>query len=202
MSNIAVVCLSPSIREHVESALSKNYSLTYFDSLDKVKVSGDSVRLILLHLDSFSSDRSELVEQISSQNPKAKIFALSNFPNHQEAVVLLSKGVVGYANSRMLAQNLEHALSAVEFGDIWLPPEFITELIKAVKPNGATSEIKRRLSKKEFEVAQLVSDGHTNIEIADTLNIAERTVKSHLTSIFEKLQVKDRLALALLVKNI
>lgn len=203
MSDLAVVTTSKSIGEHVGSALLKNYSVKCIDIANDAKSLGDEkIKIILLHSDSLGTDKAVLVEQAVAINPKAKIFVLSDLPNYQEAIVLLAKGISGYANSRMLAENLEHAVSAVEFGDIWIPPEFINELIKLVKPNSGSSEVKRKLSKKEYEVSKLVSQGLSNIEIADKLNIAERTVKSHLTSTYEKLHIKDRLALALLVKNV
>jgi hypothetical protein len=53
---------------------------------------------------------------------------------------------------------------------------------------------------KEFEVLQLVSKGYSNAKIANELNIAEVTVKKHIGSMFEKLDVKDRLSLALILK--
>lgn len=186
-------------------SLGKLYFISHLDleSLDSIKsIPDDKIGVIALHLDSFDVDPSALVELLFSAKQNAKIFILSDVPNHQEAISLLAKGIRGYANSRMLAKNLEHAVAAVEFGDIWLPPELITELIKTVKPNGASSGTEQKLSKKEYEVAKLVSQGHSNIEIADALNIAERTVKSHLTTIYDKLHIKDRLALALLVKNV
>jgi DNA-binding NarL/FixJ family response regulator len=186
-------------------SLSKSYSISHLDldSLDSIKsISDDKIGVIALHLGSFDVEPNALVELVFSVKQNAKIFILSDMPSYQEAISLLAKGIRGYANSRMLAQNLGHAVDAVEFGDIWLPPELITELIKTVKPNGASSATKQKLSKKEYEVAKLVSQGHSNIEIADALNIAERTVKSHLTTIYDKLHIKDRLALALLVKNL
>ena len=203
MSDVVVVTISESIREHIGSALLKNHSVRYIDiSTDAKSLGDEKIKIILLHSDSFGTDKSALVEQVTAINPKAKIFVLSDIPNHQEAILLLTKGIRGYANSRMLAETIEHAVAAVEFGDIWIPPEFINELIKLVKPNSGSSEIKRKLSKKEYEVAKLVSQGLSNIEIADKLNITERTVKSHLTSVYERLRIKDRLALALLIKNV
>nr|WP_256473800.1 helix-turn-helix transcriptional regulator [Aliidiomarina quisquiliarum] len=55
------------------------------------------------------------------------------------------------------------------------------------------------LSEREADVVQLILKGYSNAEIAAALFVAERTVKDHLTNIFKKLNVKDRLQLALLV---
>lgn len=58
------------------------------------------------------------------------------------------------------------------------------------------------LSGREITVAQLVGQGASNKEVARQLDIAERTVKAHLTAIFEKLQVRDRLQLSLRINGV
>ena len=58
------------------------------------------------------------------------------------------------------------------------------------------------LTARELMVARLVAQGESNREIAEALEITERTVKAHLTAIFEKLQVRDRVQLALAMNNI
>lgn len=58
-----------------------------------------------------------------------------------------------------------------------------------------------RLTKRELDVAEMISQGKGNRSIAESLNISERTVKAHLTSIFRKLSVHDRLHLVLLLKG-
>ena len=57
------------------------------------------------------------------------------------------------------------------------------------------------LTKRETQVAQAVADGCSNREIAERLNISERTVKARLTSVFQKLDVRDRVQLALLMRG-
>jgi len=56
------------------------------------------------------------------------------------------------------------------------------------------------LTDRELEVAKLVADGNTNAEIAEQMNITVRTVKAHMTSIFTKTNLRDRVALALALK--
>ncbi|MBV5337679.1 MAG: response regulator transcription factor [Deltaproteobacteria bacterium] len=58
-----------------------------------------------------------------------------------------------------------------------------------------------KLTEREREVAVLVAHGECNKEIARELNIAERTVKAHLSTVFEKLDVRDRLQLAIHLRN-
>ncbi|MCO4785813.1 MAG: response regulator transcription factor, partial [Marinomonas atlantica] len=107
-------------------------------------------------------------------------------------------------------EQLRLVLSVVSSGEIWGGKEFIQQLIKqssgASRPekllecttNFVGSEL---LSEREVDVAKLIAEGLSNKEIARDLEVTERTVKAHLTAAFKKLNVKDRLALALLVQR-
>ena len=65
----------------------------------------------------------------------------------------------------------------------------------------AVNNLLENLTKREYEIAILVGRGESNKQIARRLDITERTVKSHLTEIFRKLAITDRIKLALLVKD-
>jgi DNA-binding NarL/FixJ family response regulator len=99
-------------------------------------------------------------------------------------------------------------------GDIWirraLVPKVIGVLTSArrpqLAPNTVDTELKLKklasLSAREVEVADMIRQGESNKRIALAMNISERTVKAHLSSIFRKLNVDDRLRLAILLKEI
>lgn len=75
-------------------------------------------------------------------------------------------------------------------------------LINSIPLNESNeNNLLKKLSVKELEVLELVSQGLNNAKISKTLDIAEVTVKKHIGSLFKKLEVKDRLALALVFKN-
>ena len=65
----------------------------------------------------------------------------------------------------------------------------------------AISDLLANLTRRECEIATLVGNGESNKQIARRLDITERTVKAHLTEVFRKLEVADRLKLALMVKG-
>jgi two-component system NarL family response regulator len=65
----------------------------------------------------------------------------------------------------------------------------------------AVGELLANLTRREYEIATLVGNGESNKQIARRLDITERTVKAHLTEVFRKLDVGDRLKLALIVKG-
>ena len=125
------------------------------------------------------------------------ILILSEFPKFEEGKKFLKLGVKGYANMYIHKKHLLQAIEVIDGGNIWLYPDFMTSLISDVieekKPN---TFFMRKLSEREKETALLVAEGKTNKEIAQTLNITERTVKAHLSSIYQKTDVSDRLSLA------
>ena len=139
--------------------------------------------------------------QLLQELPTARVIVLSDAPSYAEGSRLLPLGVRGYANSYIHKTHLEQALHAIESGNVWLYPEFMQELIQNATGNAATNErVLEKLTERERETALLVKEGLSNKEIASRLDITERTVKQHMSHIFEKLGVSDRLSLAMLLK--
>ncbi|MGB5965122.1 MAG: response regulator transcription factor [Sulfurimonadaceae bacterium] len=134
--------------------------------------------------------------------PNVKVLALSTTPSFSEGMALLQKGIRGYGNAFMQKVHLLQAISTIENDAVWLHPEMMQELIlhgsKAVVSN---EDVLEALSTRERDVAKEIEKGLSNKEIASALNITERTVKAHLSSVYEKLGVNDRLALALLLRK-
>ncbi len=130
--------------------------------------------------------------------------ALAVIPVYDQAMRLLRRGVYGYGNRHMHRENLQQAVSAVREGQVWMPPTIINRMITNVfhsDPNQEEQTQLDQLSKREKEVARLVARGLSNKELADKLYISVRTVKAHLTSIFNKTGFRDRLELAIKMKQ-
>jgi len=132
------------------------------------------------------------------------IIALTEIPNFQEALLLLQRGIKGYGNRHMRQENIEQAIKSVKTGQIWLPPAIITRLIstagtvRATQPN---ESILDSLSEREQEVARYVAKGMSNQEMADTMHVSLRTIKAHLSSIYGKTGLRNRLELGLRLKE-
>ncbi len=130
--------------------------------------------------------------------------ALTVIPTFPEALVLLQRGVRGYGNRQMRQENLGQAVKSVKAGQIWLPPSIITQLVDTVGPVNSVSlndNLLSTLSKREQEVAHYVAEGMSNKEIADKMFVSLRTIKAHLTSIYEKTGLRNRLELGLSMKT-
>lgn len=134
-------------------------------------------------------------------SPHLKTVVLSDTPSYEEGTKLLSLGIRGYANTYIHGEHLIQVLDSVESGNVWLYPEFMQQMIRQVTSGVRDySAILNKLTEREAQTALLVCEGHSNKEIAVHLDITERTVKNHLTHIFEKLGINDRLSLAMLLK--
>lgn len=134
-----------------------------------------------------------------------RVMVLSFIPDFLEAQNYLNLGAMGYGNAMMHESHLHSAYQALQEGKVWLHPDFITFMIKQMqentKPKSNGSDVLNILSHREREVALMLGNGATHQEIADTLDITVRTVKAHATAIYQKLSLKDRLALSLLLHS-
>jgi len=136
----------------------------------------------------------------------ARFFLLSDRPDEDEALLFLKMGVVGYSNTYISSPRLLEALRVITHGGVWLGQKVIQRLITDTASNfkkdahqeNAVSLLPT-LTRAERNIAELVARGESNLGIAADLNITERTVKAHLTSIYEKTKTGNRLNLALLI---
>lgn len=130
------------------------------------------------------------------------LVACSTLPHDDEGLAALRVGFRGYCNLWISVDLLPKLVQAVAAGELWIGRSLLSRLLLAVTVQPAvagTSDGRWRLTltEREQEVACLVADGASNKEVARQLGVTERTVKDHLTHIFGKLHVHDRVQLAL-----
>lgn len=168
------------------------------DDIDELNSLKNSV--VIINYSAFDSKQKEIIEKLdSSMN---LVLVLHRVPNIKTAKEVLSFGAKGYGNAMMREHFLHEAIGTMKEGMVWLHPELTSELImqiptKAEKNNFLLLE---KLSQREKSVALLLKDGDTYKRVGEKLEITPRTVKAHAQSIYKKLEIKDRLALALLLK--
>ena len=156
--------------------------------------------IILVDYDSVAHELNKL---IITNNLPDFVIVLERVPAIATGRYLITHGVKAYGNSMMLKQNYEQMVQTVSNGEIWTYPELTAALIKSrketIKFNKDKTELLKRLTPKERDVLEAVLNGFTNETISKKLGISERTVKAHISSIFDKLHVNDRLSLVLLL---
>ncbi len=204
MQTVLLFSNRDTICEHWRSALSAGYELKPCrDEYDCIGHLRDTKKCtILVHYDSFEGDIAKFMKKVRYDYPEAHMLLLSDVPHFQEGIDLLRMGASGYGNSRLNSSHLQHALSVIADGNVWLYPKFLDILIKETyAPAAEPPKSLSRLSKRELQIAEFVAQGLTNNEIAERTQITVRTVKAHITSIFEKLHLPDRLSLALFIRQ-
>jgi two-component system nitrate/nitrite response regulator NarL len=186
--------------------LKDKYDLNQADSVDKLKslCMDEEFDLILLHRPLVDPGAFVEIDRLSRSSG---IFLFSDKPDEEEGLAFLKLGIVGYANTYISAERLTEAVQVVRDGAIWLGQSIMQRLIRDAYTRAsdeATSNSDGQLeslTKREHEIAGLIAQGQTNLEIAANLDISERTVKAHLSSVYEKTKTGNRLNLALLVNQ-
>ena len=200
------------LKQHWSKGLSRDgESVVTIDSLNQLRerLNGSVDVLVLLDLESEKTESVQLVKAWLAKYPAIHLFALTSKPNPAQGIALAQIGIRGYGNSWMHPDTLRQSSRLIQSGEVWLGQEVIQLLIKGVPTGdqsvpGSTPAVNDRLATltaREMEISQKVAVGESNKLIAYELGITERTVKAHMSNIFQKTEVKDRLQLALLVKD-
>ncbi|NNK13329.1 MAG: response regulator transcription factor [Desulfofustis sp.] len=161
----------------------------------------NSIELTLLHRTMINEQ--QIIDMISAKKD-TKVFVLSDRPRNEEGISCLRLGCVGYANSYIAHPRLNLAVQAVSSGLIWTGSSLMQHMIQTsssrIKKTGdgetGRPAVLDKLSKREYQVAALVAEGLQNSEVAQRLDITERTVKAHLSSAYAKTSTQSRLGLA------
>ena len=129
------------------------------------------------------------------QLPGTKVLILTTFGNDDYVAAALAAGASGFLLKDTTPQQLVHAVRVVAGGDALLDPAVTRQLIQRALPSltrpAATARFDA-LSTRETEVLRLLAQGLSNAEIANTLNLSETTVKTHVSRLLGKLGLRDR----------
>ena len=140
----------------------------------------------------------ELLECARASLPDAALAVVSNRPDRAEGIQALMAGARAYCHGLAAPAQFREVALVLSHGGHWIGADLMTTLVRGAHtlrmPSDAVATLVD-LSERESEVASAVEAGLANKEIARRLGITERTVKAHLSSIFEKLGVRDRLQL-------
>jgi len=148
------------------------------------------------------------------ENKSTRFLVIGKDWPESKQINALVHGAAGYCGESEPAKLLLQAVNSVLKGDIWIQRHLVPKVIGALvkmkaeplkeeKTSDSIESLEKlaTLSARERDVANMIRNGDSNKSIASNLGISERTVKAHLTSTFKKLQVGDRLHLALYIKE-
>lgn len=146
------------------------------------------------------------ITALQKLSPTTRILVATRAFDADEELSLLRVGVMGCFRKDIDLDLLNRVVTVVREGGLWITRSLIPGLIEEIRARHGDrmkeDPVRKNhhlqlLTRREQEVATLVSSGASNKQIARTLNISDRTVKAHLTTTFQKLGITDRLHLAL-----
>jgi DNA-binding NarL/FixJ family response regulator len=150
--------------------------------------------VVLMDLEMPVLDGIEATRRIKGERPEVAVVVLTSFSDRERILGALDAGAVGYLLKDAEPDELARAIRAAARGEAPLDPKAARTLLVAHR--GAVSAAET-LSEREREVLTMVAQGLPNKVIAQRLEISEKTVKAHLTSVFRRIGVSDRTQAAL-----
>lgn len=141
----------------------------------------------------------EAAQMIASMPSPTKVIMLTASENEDHVSAALEAGASGYVLKGISGRDLALTVRAVQNGDTYVTPALAARMLKSIhrRPVATKSEPTTfTLTPREEDILECVAIGQTNKEIANKLNISEKTVKHYMTTIMHKLQVRNRVEAA------
>jgi two-component system, NarL family, response regulator DegU len=163
--------------------------------------------VLLLDLKMPRGDVVQTLLEVKEKNPTTKVLILTAYSEDENILNAAKGGARGYLLKGIDFPTLLQAIKTIHKGGLWIDKEMpAAEAFEEIAQGQMTetSEIPYddgvgSLTKREMEILRLVAEGLTNEEIGKKIFISEKTVKTHLTNIFDKLKVNNRFKAALLI---
>lgn len=164
--------------------------------------------IVLMDLVMPRLDGAEAIRQITALAEQIRVIVLTSFAEDDKLFPAIQAGASSYLLKDVSPDDLIDVIRAVHAGQTRLHPEVARKLMDALRaaPAGGPAKdpppLAAQLTERERQIARLVAHGQNNREIAQTLVISDKTVKTHISNILGKLKLADRTQLAIYaIKN-
>jgi DNA-binding NarL/FixJ family response regulator len=195
----------PVVREGLRMLLSTSNDLQVVGGASSVQEALSALALapvdvVLLDLDLGGEDGLELLPGLAAMAPEARVLVLTGIRDRERHRAVLSAGAHGVVLKDKPPEMLLKAIRKVHAGELWFDRATMEGAVqKAISQERLRAPERQKISSltlREKEIVALIGEGLRNTDIALRLGIGEKTVRNHLTIIFDKLGVSDRLELA------
>lgn len=206
---IAIVDDDPYVRSALSAVLSATDGMTLFavydDGAEIVEAGTANVDVVLMDIRMPRMNGIRATQEIKKARQSPEVIMLTTFDLSEEVTESLRAGAAGYVMKDSDPTELVDAIRKVVSGQMILSPSVTRQLVDFVHDSTERRQIAqkklRALAPREFEVAIAISEGKSNTDISVELFLSVPTVKSHVSSIFTKLDVTSRLQVALFVRD-
>jgi NarL family two-component system response regulator LiaR len=148
--------------------------------------------VVLMDLVMPGIDGVETTRRVRNASPSTKVIVLTSFTDDAKVFPAIKAGAISYLLKDISPEELAHAIRAAQRNEAVLHPEVAAKLMQEfATPRSADAPVEQ-LTSRELEVLRLIAKGMSNKEIADTLIVSEKTIKTHVSNILSKLHLADR----------
>lgn len=148
--------------------------------------------LVLIDMKMPDMEGVEAINKIREFNTDVKFIILTTYDDDDSVFEGINAGARGYLLKDTTPEDLVDAIIRVNRGESLIDPKWQTKLFDRFSQIAKKQTVEHALTNRELEVLQLIANGASNKDIASALFISVKTVKTHITHIFEKLEVRDR----------
>ena len=177
MTRVAIIDDHPVVREGLVAALERKFEIAGVFSSAEEAIDRVDADVILLDLELPGMSGLDAIERL-----RGSVLVLTAYDAQEDVERAMRAGAKGYLLKGASVEEIERAIKMISDGNSYLDPRVTSHVLAP----------RQRLTKREREVIRLVAEGKTNKQIADKLRITERTVKFHMTSLFNKLGAENR----------
>ncbi len=202
MDKIGVLIVDdhPVVREGLRSFLQLQEDMEVVgeaaDGVEALEKVGELVPdVVLIDLVMPRMDGITTIRQIGAISPSSRILVLTSFSEDEKVFPAIKAGAHGYLMKDIKPTELAKSIRSVYRGEPSLHPEIARKLMDQLAKGEGDAE--ERLTARETEVLLLIARGYSNKEIAAALQVSEKTVKTHVSNILQKLHLSDRTQAAL-----
>ena len=200
--------------KHYANILKSGFSLAFARDTSQIQalIQDNPPRLLLIDPAFNSGKAISYLAVLTKTSPGIRILVIGSESLSTEAQAsLLKAGVHGFCRQDTTPALITKAVQLVSEGEFWLQRRHLAQLIRDLasdirkfppETSANLANATNCLTPRELEVAHMVHKGNNNKTIARMLDISERTVKAHLSAIFRKLNIDNRLQLALFFNKI
>ncbi len=145
----------------------------------------------------------DFVSTIKNDEKHIKFIVFCRSISLEQELMMIRKGISGVVSTKPALDTLVKAVRKVYSGNFWIRRETLNTIIESglgLVPKESEGE-NQQLTKREKEILHLIATGSTNLEIASRLYISKITVKSHISHIYKKMNIHNRLEASILAKT-
>ncbi len=168
------------------------------DGTEAVRLAGELVPdVVVMDLVMPVKDGIEATREIKALSPTTRVLVLTSFADDDKVLAAVKAGAAGYLLKDVQPAELGDAIRTVYRGEALLHPAVAGKLMREFAEGKQTAADPGALTEREMDVLRLITRGMSNREIALDLGVAEKTVKTHVSNILQKLHLADRTQAAL-----